>query len=721
MSELIITEKPSVSQKIAAVLGKPKVHRVGKVSYYEVNHKGKRINVACAVGHLFSVTEKEKKGWTYPVFEIKWEESSKINKESAYTKQYLDVIRKLAKESDSFTVACDWDIEGEVIGERILYFSTGRDAGCRMHFSTTTPEDLLKAYEEKSKSIDKGLAEAGITRHELDYLYGINLSRALTLSVRHSSGRFRILSSGRVQGPALKILYDKEKEIGKFVPKPYWEIFLEGAVRGKKIEASHAQDKFWEKKIVDRIYANVKNGKKGVIKAVERKETSQKCPLPFDLTSLQSEAYGVLGIKPKKTLEIAQELYTNSYISYPRTSSQKLPPSINCKKILSGLSAGFGKECRMLLAKKTLKPREGNKIDKAHPAIYPTGILPRKIFGSELKLYQLIVHRFFSVFGDDAIRETVTLSIDVNGEDFVCRGTRTKMPGWHELYNGFLRLDEEELPNASKEDAVNVKKIELLSKETQPPKRYTEASIIKELESRGLGTKATRSVIVDNLFQRGYVDGSSIAVSEIGLKTVDVLKKYCPDILDEKLTREFEDEMEKITEGKSSHDRVISNARKILSKILDEFKKNELQIGKGLNEAMVKTMQRESLVGKCECGGELHIRRGKFGYFIGCTNYEDGCKTIYKLPRGIGFKISDKECSICGFPQVLIIRSGSHPVLFCINPKCSKKKEEEKELSELHKKCPKCGKELVVRSGAYGAFLACPGFPKCRYIENLKK
>ncbi len=226
---LIICEKPSSAKKIAEALadsGLTKEVYMRKVPFYKLKHKGEDITVVCAVGHLYTVAEKDKKGWTYPVFGVEWKASFDVNKGSAFTKPYLQLIKREAKGKDTIVVACDYDVEGEVIGFNVVKYAGGKDDAKRMKFSTTTKADLRKAYENLLDHLDHGQAEAGVTRHELDWLFGINLSRALTLSVKHATGVFKILSSGRVQGPALKTLAEREKEIQAFVPVPYWELEL---------------------------------------------------------------------------------------------------------------------------------------------------------------------------------------------------------------------------------------------------------------------------------------------------------------------------------------------------------------------------------------------------------------------------------------------------------------------------------------------------------------
>lgn len=730
--ELIITEKPSAANKIATALadGKPIKENEKGVPYYKITHGKRDIVVACAVGHLYGLSEKEKKGWTFPVFEIEWVPSHKMSKNSKFTKKYLDAIKKLSKEADEFTVATDYDVEGEVIGYNVVRFICKKKDANRMKFSTLTKPDLVEAYNKKSKSLDWGQAYAGETRHKLDWINGINYSRALTSSIK-KAGSFKLMSTGRVQGPTLKIIVDREKEIKAFKPEPFWQIELSGEAKKGKITAWHKEDKFWEKEKALKVMEKVKDEKNAKVDDVKKRKFKQAAPTPFDLTTLQTEAYRCLRIPPKDTLATAQELYTSGYISYPRTSSQQLDPKLGFAKILQDLSKqeNYTELSKKILSQKTLKPNNGKKTDPAHPAIYPTGIVPSLSNDRERKVYDLIVKRFLATFAQDATRQTMTVDVKCKEEIFIAKGTTTLEKGWHEFYTPYVKLEEEELPAVEKNDSVSVKKITMHDKETQPPKRYTPASIIKELEKRNLGTKATRSEIVDTLFKRGYVDGKSIEATELGIRTLETLEKYTPKIVEEELTRHFEEEMEDIREGKAQPDKVLDNAKDAISKIIEDFKKKEADIGKELLSANKETRDAMSNLGKCpKCGdGELHIRRGKFGSFAACNKYPD-CKTTFSLPRNGMIKPSGKVCEVCGFPMVQVIKAKKRPQDFCLNPRCESKHvegeagKEAKEIAQgiVEKECPNCkdGK-LVLRGSIYGKFYGCSNFPKCKYTEKL--
>jgi DNA topoisomerase-1 len=280
---------------------------------------------------------------------------------NSFSAKYVRVLKKLKDEVTEFTVATDYDIEGEVIGLNVIRFICKQKDANRMKFSTLTKDELNQSYENKAKHLDWGQAKAGETRHMLDWYYGINISRALTHAIK-STGAFKIMSSGRVQAPALKIIVDREKEIDAFKPVPFWQIQLLGKIQTHDIEAWHKEDKFWEKKKADEVMKKVKGVKEGIIESVEAKQFNQSPPIPFDLTTLQVESYRHLRISPKETLSIAQDLYTNGFISYPRTSSQKIPKNINVKKILTNLKSQeqYNQLCDQLLKTK-LVPNEGKR------------------------------------------------------------------------------------------------------------------------------------------------------------------------------------------------------------------------------------------------------------------------------------------------------------------------------------------------------------------------
>jgi len=677
---LIITEKPQAATKIAIALGDAKKKNLGGVPYYEIHDKteDKKILIGCAVGHLFTLQQSEgQKGW--PIFNIEWQPNFKVKKQD-WSKKYYNALEKLCKQADDFIIACDYDIEGEVIGWNILRFICGKEnkdadkKARRMKFSTLTSSELAESYKKTMPEIDFGQAYAGETRHKLDWLYGINLSRALMEAIK-SAGSFRIMSIGRVQGPALHLVVEKENSIRKFKPEPFWQVFLlVQDINNKKVEVKFPKD--ITKKSELAIFKTLK-GKQALAKTTTSEQKLQP-PAPFDLTTLQTESYKFHGITPSRTLQIAQQLYLAGLISYPRTSSQKLPASIAYKEILKKLSK-FSKFTKYATRS---KPIEGGKSDPAHPSIYPTGEFS-DLIGEEKKIYELIIKRFISCFCQDAILENKKIEVSVDSLKFIARGLQIKEKAWMNVYPA--KFQEKKLPDIN--GRVEIKEIRIEEKQTQPPKRFTPASLVRELEKKNLGTKATRSNILETLYDRNYIRGKSIEATSLGISLIESLKKNSPIIIDEKLTREFEKQMDSIQTAK--HDlekkslKILEEAKSSLLKIEKQFRKNEEKIGKQLLESInnIREQERkENTLQKCpKCNkGDLRILYNKASkrYFVACSAYPE-CKTTFSLPPNGLIKKTDKICPSCGFPILMSIRKGKRPWEFCFNPQCESRKKNE--------------------------------------------
>jgi DNA topoisomerase I len=737
MVELIITEKPSSAQKIATALadGKAIVKKNKQCSYYELSHKGKDIIVTSAVGHLYTLVEKEDMKWGYPSFNIEWVPSYTRSTELKYVKNYVDTIVKLSKTCDEFTIACDYDIEGEVIGLNVIRFACKQKDAHRMKFSTLTKDDLIESYEHKLDHLDWGQANAGETRHKLDWFYGINVSRALTASVK-AAGSFKVMSAGRVQGPTLRMLVMREREISAFIPVPFWQIGLLGTYSKSDVEAWHKADKIFDSTEAVRIMGVVNKATQATISEVSRTERKQLQPTPFNLTDLQSESYALFKITPKDTLSIAQKLYIQGVTSYPRTSSQQLDPKLGFRKIFDALSKQviYRELCLNLLKREKLIPRNGKKKDPAHPAIYPTGTAPKELGDRERKIYDLIVKRFMATFAQPALRETMKVTLDVNSEKFITKGTRTIEENWHIFYKPYLKMEEVTLPDMKEGGKVEIKKIEKLDKETQPPNRYNQSSIIKELEKRNLGTKATRADILQRLFERGYINGVKIEVTELGMKTVELLEKHAKTIVEEELTASFEEDMEHIREGTLTTEKVLDKAKKLLTVLLKDFKKKEKEIGQDIIQSLRDTIDAQNYMGTCPIckEGRLMVRRGKFGRFVGCDNYPE-CKTIFKVPKAGPLKFSGSMCEVCNHP-IIEAGKGKQRRKSCINPECTTKKtvtedgetisideKTGKKYSEEGMICPTCNEgAMILRKSFYGEFLGCNGYPKCQTMMRIK-
>lgn len=663
---MIICEKPKVAKIMASALAEGKINdkRYSNINYYEIEREGEKIVIVSAVGHVYTL-QQEHPTRGYPVFNIKWVPAYKVNKEAAYTKPYILTIEELAKNADEFISACDFDLEGSLIAYNVIRYACNSNTGKRMKFSALTKKDLITAYE-KMEDLDHMNAYAGESRHILDWYYGINLSRALMQSIR-KNGIYKVMSIGRVQGPALAILAKRELKIKNFKPTPYWDLWA----KAKNLIFMHVKNKFEKEEEMKKSVENSKNPVK--VSKMKRVSIKQKPYPPFDLTSLQTEAYKVFKFQPAQVLEMSQTLYEASMISYPRTSSQKLPESLDHKGIIEKL--GKFPEYETLIKKcvKKTKPFEGQKSDPAHPAIHPLGTIS-KIGINEMKLYDLIVKRYLSCFGEEAKREDQEIIVKTNGEEYSIKGRRTVEKGWFEIYEKYLRLQEITLPEFKVGDEFEAQ-FGKDKKMTNPPNRYTPASIISTLEKKNLGTKATRSTIIETLYKRGYVDGKSIEVTPLGLTVFEVLHKNCAEILDEKLTEHFEKEMEKIQEGKIAEYIVIEEGKETLSKILNKFKEKEDIIGKALSEKF--KINTQNVIGKCpSCGDDLIAIKSKFAgkQFVGCKNYPK-CNTSYPLPANSLIESTDKICEKCGTPIIKVVRKEKKPFEMCLDVNCETKKD----------------------------------------------
>lgn len=686
---LIITEKPDAAKRIAQALdsqGKPKKLKENGVPYF-VAHRNRKLVVVPALGHLYTIVHERGKRNYYPVFNFRWAPRHLAERGAKGIRNWVETFSKLSHDADEFVSACDYDIEGSLIGYCILKYACGNKetSAKRMKFSTLMKTELEKAYEEPLPHLDFALIEAGRTRHEVDWLYGINLSRALTLAARRWSGRYSTLSTGRVQGPALQFLATREKAIRSFVPTPYWEINAEAEILNSVIEAEYERKRIETRAEADAV-VRACAGKTGEVMKVYVRKVHQKPPIPFDVGTLQREAYSLFGYTPRRTLGIAQHLYLDALISYPRTSSQKLPPIIGYRKILNSLKrqSGYKRLASKLLKKEELKPREGAKQDPAHPAIYPTGKLPEKpLAAPEKRVWDLIVRRFMAVFGEEALKESLKVRLEVNNNTFFLRGRRILKEGWMEFYKPYVRAEEVLLPPIKEGDKVRLRRVIREDKFTYPQSRYNPSSLLKKMEELGIGTKATRADIIQTLYNRGYVKDERIVVTELGFDVIEILGKYAPMVTSAKLTQELEGKMEQIQNNRMKRENVLAEVVERLKPQLEQFKENEEPIGEALTKATKRAQTQERIVGKCpNCGtGKLMIiySRKTRKRFIGCTNYFKGiCKTSFPLPQRGTVKPTGNNCKACGWPQVLVWIRGRRPWRLCFNPDCPLKEKRRK-------------------------------------------
>lgn len=664
---LVVCEKPDAARRIASALGKAKETKVTGVSVFDVAVNGKQYKICSASGHLYGISDRTKNRSVYPVLDLEW---APIEKGRAA--RLISTIAALAKNADSFVHACDYDQEGEVIGHSILEYACGGkyEKALRARFSTLTDDEVREAFSTLAAP-SRGLAEAGRSRHALDFIYGVNLSRALAQSFKAANRGWRNLSIGRVQGPALAFVTDREYEIRLHVPDPYWIIGADFEKNKQTIHARYEKPKI-EKLAEARRVLDSCTGRDGTVRSVNARKATLRPPTPFNTGDLQREAYRLFRVAPGYTLAIAEKLYLRALISYPRTSSQKLPRSINYEKILAGLANSFySQPASVLLSKGSLVPNEGPMTDPAHPAIYPTGVAPR-LSGLEFKIYDLIAKRFLATFGDPAVTERTDVSIDVNGSTFIAEGRSTIYDGWMAFYRPYVSLEQSTLPELREGDVLFNKQVVMEEKITQAPWRYNQASLLAKMEDERIGTKATRADTIATLFKRSYVAAKKggIEATDLGFAVIESMREHVPAIVSTDLTRSMEEQLEGVEQGSQDPADVIEYAVDRLVESLAAFRAQSPAIGREIAGAAA----RPSLVVIGDCPvckrGQLRIIKSRTTKkrFVGCSNYSSGCRASAPLPQRGSIRVA-KTCK-CGWPMISVAFGRGKRWNTCVSMQC---------------------------------------------------
>jgi DNA topoisomerase-1 len=678
---LVVCEKPAAARRIAQALGEPTELRHGGISIFEIKNSAHHYKICTALGHLYGLNDVTKNKSVYPVLDLEWAPVAK----NPQVIRAINAISELAKDASSFVHACDYDQEGEVIGHSILQYACGDKyaEALRAKFSTLTDEEIRDSFTNLAKP-NWGLAEAGRSRHMLDFIYGVNLSRALIRSFK-SIGRYRNLSIGRVQGPTLAFAVNREMEIRLHIPDPYWIITAEFDKDGQIFSAQYEKSKV-DKPAEAKAIIDACVGRNGTVNNISDKESMLPPPVPFNIGDLQREAYNLFKLSPGYTLAIAEKLYLQALISYPRTSSQKLPSSIGYDKIISGLSkiGKYSQLVSMLLSKEKLVPNEGRMTDPAHPAIYPTGVVPRhKLSGLELRVYDLIVRRFLATFGDTAVSRHINVTIDVSGYIFKAGGMTLTYEGWMVLYKPYVRFNQRKLPKLHKGDLLRNWSIEMEEKFTQPPYRYNQASILAKMEQEKIGTKATRADIISTLFKRNYLAAckGGLEVTDLGFAVIDSMREFAPSIVSTNMTRLMEEQLANVEQGSAHSMSVIEQAVDRLLESLASFIEKEDDIGAQINGAVSADTAQASVLGQCPLckKGQLCIVRSRTTQkrFVGCSNYVGGCKATAPLPQKGSIRITGKACLECSWPLIgVVFARGTKQWRICINTHCISKKRD---------------------------------------------
>ncbi|HEU5446242.1 MAG TPA: DNA topoisomerase I [Nitrososphaeraceae archaeon] len=683
--KLVICEKPLAAKRISEVLGSKKMTErelaPGVVIYEIISDKNQRFIVCSALGHLYSLFPIERNRKKYPVFEAKWSpRHSAIVREKRRILEILKVISKVSEGASGFIHACDYDLEGELIGYNILEYACNHkyELSMRAKFSSLTDSEINQSFNNLQKPNIR-IVEAGKARHLIDFIFGINLSRALVncLSVSNQNNRYYNLSIGRVQGPTLGFMADRELKIRNHVPDPVWYVTGKFEKDGSFFKSNLITSvrKFSE---IQKILTTCRN-EKGTIKEIIRLDKKLNPPTPFNISNLQKEAFRIFKMSPAATLSVAESLYLSALISYPRTSSQKLPSSIGYKKILERLSMNYPTRnknfVQNLLKLNHLVPYQGNEEDPAHPAIYPTGVKHKKLNILQHKILDLIIKRFLSTFGTTAVTKYTEVTINVNGHDFMAKGNTILNYGWIPIYEPYFGFNESNLPELRMGEPVEVNEVTAMEDYTKPPARYNQATLLDKMESEGIGTKSTRADIINLLIKRKYIiqDKTGLEPTELGFIILNTMKKFIPEIVSIKLSTFLESSIKRIEDGDLEMIDIHKYLEKSLEIPLNKIKINELAIGdeikNGLNDS-----ENATSIGKCpKCHvGEMILVKSRKSdkRFIACSEYRlTGCNTIASVPQVGNIKRSNSICS-CGWPILRIIFNRKKIRTICVNRVC---------------------------------------------------
>lgn len=656
MKNLVIVESPSKSKTIEKYLGN-------------------NFEVVSSKGHIRDLAIKGKDGLGVDV-ENGFKTTYKINDDK---KDLVKELKEKVKKSDEVYLATDPDREGEAISWHLAE-ELGLDISKenRVVFHEITKGAVLDAFNQPRK-IDMDLVASQETRRVLDRIIGFKLSTLLKSKIKSKS-------AGRVQSVALKLIVDREKEIKAFIPEEYWTIEAKFDENNKKFTASLSKIKGKKAKLVNQEQAQkVVDDCKGLFVCTSAKsQVRKKEPkLPFITSSLQQEASNKLNFSAKKTMQIAQKLYegieledhAEGLITYMRTDSTRLSDVfVNaCKEMIE---VKYGKNYLG-----NYKVKNDDSSQDAHEAIRPTNIendpesIKKYLTNEQYKLYKFIYERAVASLMAPAKSNTVTLTLTQNEYDFVANGSQLGFDGYLRVYGDYEQTKDVMLPKIEEGNNLKAQIIEPLQHFTEPPLRYNEARLIKEMEELGIGRPSTYAMILDTIQSRGYVtyqkqsetSKSKVFIpSEQGILTTEKLDEFFKEIINIKYTADMENELDDIAEGH----RV---SKESLQQFYDKFKP--------LVDFAYQNMEKkeaEKVGESCpECGNELVYREGRFGKFISCSAYPT-CRYTRKIEQ--------------------------------------EKKEEPVLLSET---CPECGSPLIKRKSRYGNyFVGCSAFPKCRYIQK---
>ena len=683
------------------------------------NFLGKGYEVIASKGHIrdlpksrFGITVDEEHHTLTPTYSVAKENAATVKE-----------IKDLAKKCDIIYIATDEDREGEAIGWHIAHaIKKDPEELPRIVFHEITKTAIAHALESARK-IDMDMVNAQQARRLLDRVVGYKLSPLLSSKIQKG------LSAGRVQSSTLKIVVDREREIKAFVPQEYWSI---DTLFQKDIEASltlHKEEKISKLSIENQKEAQliVESVKKDsfTIQAIETKQRKSATPPPFMTSTLQQAASSKLGFTPKKTMMVAQALYegvktpegTSGVITYMRTDSLNLAKeAVEAARDL--IENRFGVKYLPEETKVYIKKAKG--AQEAHEAIRPTmlhftpEVAQSFLKADEIKLYRLIYERFVACQMNDALFEQQSIT-------FVGKENEYRASGRKLLFDGFYALTGTEdkdklLPTLNEGDTIALQSIKPEQHFTEPPSRYSEASLIKKLEAEGIGRPSTYAPTVATLSSRTYVtiEKKQIIPTEMAFTVTEILEKNFSNIVDANFTANMEEQLDGIAEGDTDWQKLLSDFYFSFMKQVEEGKEKiiSLKLAKPLGRPCPK------------CGEELLLRSGRFGNFIACSGFPK-CKYTEQIDDEgntveVKEEISEEKCDKCG--KDMIVKNGRNgKFLACSGyPDCKNTKslESESKVSEIP--CPECGGKLLWKQSRRGAFWGCENYPTCKFISKFE-
>ena len=706
---LIVTEKNNSAKKIAEILGAagggPATDQSFKVPYYTWTDAGGEQMSIGLKGHVL--------GPAFPEGYSNWQKTdlhelidAELIKEPT-DKNVVKAIKKVAKEADELVIATDFDREGELIGlealEEMLDANPAlgsregtRDGSLRIkraRYSALTKEEIERAFDNLDE-LSYPLANAGAARQDIDLLWGATLTRAVSLATRRFGSNF--LSVGRVQSPTLGLIVEREMERRAHVAKPFWELLARFQHPDGAFEAHHAVDKFWERSEVDAALAGTASP--GTVRSVTAKKNTRKPPAPYNTTAFTTDASSRLGITPASAMRIAEDLYMDGFISYPRTDNTVYPPSLPVRELVASLVRVKEFSAAAGLLDGELKPTRGKKETTDHPPIYPTqAIHPGALEGPRRRVYELVVRRFLATFSPPMITESTRADIEAGSQTYFVRGSVVVDPGYAGIYT-YARSADEEIPKLAEGQRLELDgEPWILDKETQPPSRLSQGKLIEMMDERGLGTKATRADIIQKLYDRGYVYANPPVPSETGIAMYEAFKRYVPRMATPEMTAQLEQEMDHIAAGEMTKDGVVGDSRDLLHRTWSEIDSSREDLAK----VVWAGMDQDRILGPCKVCEEAGrtkedgspnmlriIRAKKSGKrFVGCSGWSaddpSSCDQTFPLPqRGDVFRLEDR-CSVCGqTPRLKVVPFRGRPWNLCLNDECESMQEMKKRRAE---------------------------------------